>query len=96
MSGGGVKALVGGLTGLVNAVMRRDDEVPVEMEARPAISVKALRDGIEGDYQRCYLWTGDIDPDLYDWDCAFTGVPPRLAQCRLVASLTLCLISDVF
>ena len=52
-SGGGVKVLVSGLTGLVNAVMRRDGEIPEERPERQAITVGELRDGIQGDYERC-------------------------------------------
>jgi len=71
-SGGVVKAVVGGLTALVNTVMRKDDEVPEIEEDRSPLTLQELRDGIEGDYQRCYLWTGDIDPLLYDAKCTFT------------------------
>ena len=94
MSGGGVKTLVSGLTNLVNAVMRRDDEVPEAREKRAPITVAELKDGIEDDYRRCYLWTGDIDPNLYDWDCVFTGVccrpDPRLCPPISLAFLPAC------
>ena len=63
---------MGGLTALVNTVMRKDDEVEDVDEDRKPLTVAELRDGIEGDYTRCYLWTGDIDPLLYDARCTFT------------------------
>ena len=73
-SGGAVKAIVGALTALVNAVMRRDDEIEggINLEDRSPLSLDELRGGIVGDYERCYLWTGDIDPLLYDAQCTFT------------------------
>ena len=73
-SGGAVKAVVGALTALVNAVMRRDDEIEggINLEDRSPLSLDELRGGIVGDYERCYLWTGDIDPLLYDAQCTFT------------------------
>lgn len=41
-------------------------------DSRESISVEQLVSGIEADYRRCYLWTGDIDPGLYAGDCLFT------------------------
>mmetsp|Transcript_18733 Transcript_18733/g.36440 ORF Transcript_18733/g.36440 Transcript_18733/m.36440 type:complete len:291 (+) Transcript_18733:3-875(+) len=69
----GVKAVVSGLTNLVNAFMRREaDLATVERPERDSITPQELLKGIEGDYERRYLWTGDIDPYLYDYDCVFT------------------------
>ena len=37
------------------------------------VTPEELLDGVRADYEeRMYLWTGDIDPNLYDEDCTFT------------------------
>ena len=70
------KGLVSGLTGVVNSVFaafggNADEAVrpPKEGVVTPA----ELLEGVRADYEeRMYLWTGDIDPNLYDEDCTFT------------------------
>lgn len=68
-----VKQLVAGLTSLVNAV-GGGGAVEEERLPRPGVvSPAELLEGVRADYvERNYLWTGDIDPNLYDYDCVFT------------------------
>jgi len=70
-SSGVTKIIISFLTELVNAVVGRGGELAAEVNTRE-LSLEELTSGIEGDYRRCYLWTGDIDPSLYDEDCKFT------------------------
>jgi len=68
------KSLVSGLTDLVNGVMG-GEEAPDEPRARRRESVtpEELLEGIREDFEeRQYLWSGDIDPELYDEACTFT------------------------
>mmetsp|Transcript_38272 Transcript_38272/g.83255 ORF Transcript_38272/g.83255 Transcript_38272/m.83255 type:complete len:255 (+) Transcript_38272:133-897(+) len=68
-----VKMLVSSLTAVVNAIF---DDGAGEREAeeeKEAISVEYLVEGLKSDYtERNYLWTGNIDANLYDSDCVFT------------------------
>ena len=66
-----VRALVAGLTRLVGGDVSND---AVLSAPKPGtVTPQALLDGVRADYvDRLYLWTGDIDPDLYDDDCVFT------------------------
>ncbi|WZN65635.1 hypothetical protein HKI87_12g71950 [Chloropicon roscoffensis] len=42
-------------------------------DSRPPISPEDLLEGLRSDYEdRNYLFTGDVDPDLYAIDCVFT------------------------
>lgn len=77
---GGVRGIVSGLTGLVNAIagaLGVDDANDAtnleEREAKKPLTTSELLEGVRADYvERMYLWTGDIDPDLYAEDCVFT------------------------
>ena len=66
-----VRALVSWLTALVGGDTSTE---AVDRPPRPGIvTPAALLDGVRADYvERLYLWTGDIDPELYDDDCVFT------------------------
>ena len=66
-----IKALVSSLTNLVGGDVSNE---AVETEPRPGlVTPEQLLDGIRDDYvERLYLWTGDIDAELYDDDCTFT------------------------
>ena len=71
------KGLVAGLTGVVNgvfALLGGDADAAVEAAPkRGVIEPSALLDGVRADYEeRMYLWTGEIDPNLYDDECTFT------------------------
>ena len=86
---GAVKALVSGLTAIVNAVgsvtsssssgsndgakltrKERRDARPFPSSPRDAT---ALRDDIAREFTEAkYLWTGDINPEMYDLFCTFT------------------------
>lgn len=73
----GVRGLVSSLTGLVNLIfsfLGKDDvNAGSAMRELAPLSLQELLDGVRADYvERMYLWTGDIDPDLYDEDCVFT------------------------
>ena len=42
-------------------------------EEREALTVEQLVEGLKADYvERNYLWTGNIDAELYASDCTFT------------------------
>jgi hypothetical protein len=79
---GVVKAIVSSLTAAVNALFPpkplTDDELAVrtawraERESAPALTSAALLEGLRLDFDRQYLFTGAIDPNLYDDDCVFT------------------------
>jgi hypothetical protein len=68
------KSLISGLTSIVNAFGGVPAATP---RTRPpdlaAVAPGTLLDGLRADYvERNYLWTGDIDPNLYDEECVFT------------------------
>ncbi len=73
-----VRTLVSTLTGLVNGISDAVSGGERETAAPPAprdgmLTASKLLAGVRADYEeRLYLWTGDIDPDLYDEGCAFT------------------------
>jgi len=72
-----VQGVVSSLTALVNAVSGKTMDEPAALEAdselRPPLTPSELLEGVRDDYvARKYLWTGDIDPNLYDSDCVFT------------------------
>eukprot|EP00953_Heterococcus_sp_UTEX-ZZ885_P016795 9428-Heterococcus_DN1.PRE.1 len=67
---GGVKAIVSSLTGLFN--VGAPAAVVESSESTAAITPEALLQGIKGDYERAYLWTGRIDDTLYCEECTFT------------------------
>lgn len=78
----GVRGIVSSLTGIINAVAgvlggKNEDTVDraarIQEQLERPIAIDDLLDGVRADYvDRMYLWTGDIDPDLYDEDCVFT------------------------
>ncbi|GMI42744.1 hypothetical protein TrCOL_g7394 [Triparma columacea] len=66
-----VRSLVSSLTSLVNALSRPSPPPPPS--TGPPLPPSAVLEGIRADYvERLYLWTGDIDPDLYSPNCTFT------------------------
>eukprot|EP00287_Rhodomonas_sp_CCMP768_P009144 CAMPEP_0196726476 /NCGR_PEP_ID=MMETSP1091-20130531/7743_1 /TAXON_ID=302021 /ORGANISM="Rhodomonas sp., Strain CCMP768" /LENGTH=367 /DNA_ID=CAMNT_0042068925 /DNA_START=74 /DNA_END=1179 /DNA_ORIENTATION=- len=71
-SSGLVKGIVSGLTAMVNSIMNKELEESEEVVQRDPLTPQELYRGIQGDYERLYLWTGDIDPALYDASCVFT------------------------
>ena len=70
-SSGAVKGIVGGLTALVNAIAGGAAEAD-EVDNRPPVSAADLATGLRGDFDRGYLFSGEIDSDLYDLQCRFT------------------------
>lgn len=77
-----VKAVVGSLTAVVNALFppkRLSAEEEAAKAARqlardraPPLKMCALMAGLREDFAQQYLFTGLIDPNLYDDDCVFT------------------------
>jgi len=77
-----VKAIVGSLTAMVNALFppgaltatqaAAQAERQVARQRAPPLSPAALVAGLRTDFSRQYLFTGLIDPDLYDDECVFT------------------------
>ncbi|CAK9026089.1 unnamed protein product [Durusdinium trenchii] len=66
------KSVVNGLTGLVNGVMG-GEAPPLPQRRFDKIGSQQLLEGIRADFEeRQYLWSGDIDLELYDEDCSFT------------------------
>eukprot|EP00747_Dinoflagellata_sp_TGD_P181051 gnl/TRDRNA2_/TRDRNA2_34502_c0_seq1.p1 gnl/TRDRNA2_/TRDRNA2_34502_c0~~gnl/TRDRNA2_/TRDRNA2_34502_c0_seq1.p1 ORF type:complete len:311 (+),score=47.61 gnl/TRDRNA2_/TRDRNA2_34502_c0_seq1:106-1038(+) len=74
------KAIVGGLTAVVNTVFKPPQENMEMVEARrqqreaaSPLSPADLVEGLREDFsERGYLFTGEISDGLYDDDCAFT------------------------
>ncbi|CAJ1458147.1 unnamed protein product [Effrenium voratum] len=67
------KSLVNGLTNLVNTAMGEADEPLAPARKFDKIASEQLLEGIQADFEeRQYLWSGDIDPELYDEGCEFT------------------------
>ncbi|KAJ1423925.1 hypothetical protein B484DRAFT_449940, partial [Ochromonadaceae sp. CCMP2298] len=67
-----VKGIVGGLTSIVNLVSgeRISDQPRVYKNNR--LRPQQLKALIKGDFDRGYLFSGDIDPEVYTEDCSFT------------------------
>jgi len=69
----GTRTLVSFLTGLVNRLASGDRNGTARTRLQTSISTSELLRGVRADYlERMYLWTGDIDAELYDEDCVFT------------------------
>lgn len=73
-SPGWTKTVVGGLTAIVNGVMGEGSaSLAPRARAMQSITLEHLLEGIRADFEeRQYLWSGDIDPELYDEACTFT------------------------
>lgn len=77
-----IKAIVGGLTNLVNATANvsaggsSDKEVVNDSDldlVQEVICLEDLKKGISKDFTESgYLWSGEISEELYDADCEFT------------------------
>lgn len=77
-----VKAVVGSLTAIVNVIFPPRSLTPEEQvalaarqaarQSAPQLELQTLMDGLREDFRRQYLFTGQIDPNLYDDDCVFT------------------------
>ena len=58
---------------VVNFFGKRDVDEQIESDKRLPLTVEELARGIREDFTtREYLWTGQITPDLYDFNCQFT------------------------
>jgi len=67
------KSVVGGLTSLVNGVMGGNEVSDPVVRKFERITSDHLLEGIREDFEeRQYLWSGDIDVELYDEACTFT------------------------
>ncbi|CAM9441313.1 unnamed protein product, partial [Ectocarpus sp. 12 AP-2014] len=74
-TGGPVKAFVGGLTDLFVRFAGGDEDseaLSADTSAKASLSEAELEAGIRQEYAKNYLWTGDINEDLYEEDCSFT------------------------
>ncbi|CAM9235226.1 unnamed protein product, partial [Ectocarpus sp. 12 AP-2014] len=72
---GPVKAFVGGLTDLFVRFAGGDEDseaLSADTSAKASLSEAELEAGIRKEYAKNYLWTGDINEDLYEEDCSFT------------------------
>mmetsp|Transcript_22922 Transcript_22922/g.57488 ORF Transcript_22922/g.57488 Transcript_22922/m.57488 type:complete len:228 (+) Transcript_22922:140-823(+) len=69
-----VKGVVSGLTAVVNLFGgAKGDALAAREDTRAPITPERLRQGVEEDFtENGYLWSGQIDPDLYAYDCVFT------------------------
>lgn len=68
-----VKSLVSGLTWIVNCVFGSEESAVKRVRKLTTVSPDALMEGIREDFlERQYLWSGDIDTELYDEACVFT------------------------
>ncbi|CAN0048869.1 unnamed protein product [Discosporangium mesarthrocarpum] len=68
-----VKAIVGGLTDIfVGFSGGGDVKVSSSPVVKAALSLEELQAGVRGEYANNYLWTGDINENLYEEDCTFT------------------------
>ena len=67
-----VKAIVGGLTSVANAIWGERNKLTERVYLKSSITPNEIFDGVVGDFERGYLFSGAIDAELYDEDCSFT------------------------
>lgn len=74
-SSGLAKGIVGGLTSLVNSVAptRQADNSLPRLRAFKSLSMDQVVEGLRTDiFEKQYLWSGEINPELYSDSCVFT------------------------
>jgi hypothetical protein len=69
-TGGGVKAIIQGLTSLTNLFV--DSTVPARVYEKEYLTPIEVLNGVIGDFENGYLFSGNIDAQIYDEDCVFT------------------------
>jgi hypothetical protein len=67
-----VKAIVGGLTSIANAIWGERNKLSKRVNSKSTIAPNDILNGVVGDFERGYLFSGAIDAELYDEDCSFT------------------------
>lgn len=70
-TGNGVKWIIQGLTSFSNLFLPRA-EVPKRVYQKTELSPSNVLSGVIGDFENGYLFSGQIDSELYDEDCLFT------------------------
>lgn len=71
-SPGWTKSVVNGLTSLINGLVG-GEAAAIPPRKFERIESQQLLEGIRADFEeKQYLWSGDIDLELYDEDCTFT------------------------
>lgn len=66
------KSFVGSLTALTNKFSSPAGTVGTYAYQKTSISPTELLDSLRGDFRRGYLFSGEIDCEIYDNDCVFT------------------------
>lgn len=68
----GVKGIVSGLTALTNALFLKGDVATVRTYVKQSVSPPDVLNGVIGDFENGYLFSGAIDSQIYAEDCVFT------------------------
>ena len=72
-SGGAAKGLVGVLTGLTNLFSNSPaDTSPARQRKYKTVTQAVLCECLRNDFKNSYLFTGNIDPEIYAEKCMFT------------------------
>jgi Uncharacterized conserved protein (DUF2358) len=70
-TGNGVKWIIQGLTSFSNLFLPNVD-VPQRVYQKTELSPSDVLSGVIGDFENGYLFSGQIDSEMYDEDCVFT------------------------
>ena len=64
--------VVQGLTDLMIRFQRNGDKSAIITKVKPSLTIDELYTGIRNDFRSGYLFSGSIDPEIYDNDCLFS------------------------
>jgi hypothetical protein len=70
-TGNGVKWIIQGLTSFSNLFLPKVD-VPERVYQKTELNPSDVLSGVIGDFENGYLFSGQIDSEIYDEDCVFT------------------------
>ena len=70
-TGGSVKAIVQGLTSFSNIFLQKSEQ-QARIYQKASLTPKEVLEGVIGDFENGYLFSGQIDSEIYDEDCVFT------------------------
>jgi hypothetical protein len=67
-----VKGVVGGLTALTNALFPASTATAPRVRAQATVSPTDVLKGVVKDFENGYLFSGEIESEIYAEDCSFT------------------------
>jgi hypothetical protein len=70
-TGGGVKTIIQGLTSISNLLFGTD-ETTDRIYQKSSLTPLEVLNGVIGDFEDGYLFSGKIDAEIYDENCVFT------------------------